>query len=63
MITDEMIARINELAAKQKTDEGLTDEEKAEQKELRQQYLKAIRKNVKSQLERIEFVDDNAQKH
>lgn len=40
MITDEMIARINELAAKQKTDEGLTDEEKAEQKELRQQYLK-----------------------
>lgn len=63
MITDEMIARINELAAKQKTDEGLTDEEKAEQKELRQQYLKAIRENVKSQLERIEFVDDNAQKH
>ena len=63
MITDEMIARINELAAKQKTDEGLTDEEEAEQKELRQQYLKAIRENVKSQLERIEFVDDNAQKH
>lgn len=63
MITDEMIARINVLAAKQKTDEGLTDEEKAEQKELRQQYLKAIRENVKSQLERIEFVDDNAQKH
>lgn len=63
MITDEMIARINELAAKQKTDEGLTDEEKAEQKELRQQYLKAIRENVKSQLERIEFVDDDAQKH
>ena len=63
MITDEMIARINELAAKQKRDEGLTDEEKAEQKELRQQYLKAIRENVKSQLERIEFVDDNAQKH
>lgn len=63
MITDEMIARINELAAKQKTDEGLTDKEKAEQKELRQQYLKAIRENVKSQLERIEFVDDNAQKH
>lgn len=63
MITDEMIARINELAAKQKTDEGLTDEEKAEQKELRQQYLKTIRENVKSQLERIEFVDDNAQKH
>ena len=63
MITDEMIARINELAAKQKTDEGLTDEEKAEQKELRQQYLKAIRENVKSQLERKKCDENNAQKH
>lgn len=63
MITDEMIARINELAAKQKTAEGLTDEEKAEQKVLRQEYLKAIRENVKSQLERIEFVDEDAPKH
>lgn len=58
MITDEMIARINELAAKSKTEEGLTKEEKNEQKKLREQYLQSIRENVKSQLERIEFVDD-----
>lgn len=62
MITDEMIARINELAAKSKTEEGLTQAEKAEQTELRRQYLDAIRNNVRSQLERIEFVDD-APKH
>ena len=58
MITDEMIARINELAAKSKTEEGLTKEEKDEQKKLREQYLQSIRENVRSQLERIEFVDD-----
>ena len=58
MITDEMIARINELAAKSKSEEGLTKEEKNEQKKLREQYLQSIRENVRSQLERIEFVDD-----
>lgn len=58
MITDEMIARINELAAKSKTEEGLTKEEKNEQKKLREQYLQSIRENVRSQLKRIEFVDD-----
>ena len=58
MITDEMIARINELAAKSKTEEKLTKEEKNEQKKLREQYLQSIRENVRSQLERIEFVDD-----
>ena len=63
MITEEMIARINELAAKSKTADGLTEEEKAEQHELRQQYLQAIRDNVRSQLERIEFVDEDAPKH
>ena len=59
MITDEMIARINELAAKSKTEEGLTEKERAEQKELRQLYLKSIRDNVRSQLDRIEFVDND----
>ena len=53
-----MKARINELAAKSKTEEGLTKEEKNEQKKLREQYLQSIRENVRSQLERIEFVDD-----
>ena len=50
------IARINELAKKSK-ESGLTDTEKAEQKELREEYLKAIRKSFKAQLDNIEIVD------
>lgn len=52
------IDRINELARKSKA-EGLTEEEKAEQYELRQEFLAEIRADVKSQLESIEIVDDN----
>ena len=41
---DKMIARINELARKQKK-EGLTPEEREEQKELRAAYIKAFRES------------------
>ena len=37
----QQIARINELARKSRTPEGLTEEEKAEQAALRQAYLQA----------------------
>ena len=47
--TDEKIQRINELAKKAKT-EGLTDEEKAEQQALRQEYIEAYRRNLEAQL-------------
>lgn len=40
---DKLLKRINELARKAKSAEGLTVEEKAEQKELRQEYLKRFR--------------------
>ena len=50
------IDRINELAHKSKA-EGLTDEEKAEQHELRQEFLDEIRADVKASLESIEIVD------
>ena len=40
---DNLLKRINELAKKAKTEVGLTTEEKAEQKELRQTYLKYFR--------------------
>ena len=43
-MTDEKIQRINELAKKAKT-EGLTDEEKAEQQALRQEYIEAYRRS------------------
>ncbi|MBQ1377864.1 MAG: DUF896 domain-containing protein [Lachnospiraceae bacterium] len=54
MIDDKMIARINELARKQKA-EGLTEEEKTEQKELRLEYVLAFRKNLRAQLENIDI--------
>ena len=55
-ITPELLARINELARKKRTI-GLTEEELAEQKKLYKVYLAAIRGQVTSLLDRIEFVD------
>lgn len=57
MITEEMIARINELAHKQKSLEGLTPEEKDEQAKLRRQYIDSIKANVKAQLNNIDIVE------
>ena len=51
------IDRINELARKSKTEE-LSEEEKIEQHNLRQEFLDDIRADVKASLESIEFVDD-----
>ncbi|MCQ2501625.1 MAG: DUF896 domain-containing protein [Lachnospiraceae bacterium] len=50
------IPRINELARKAKT-VGLTPEEKVEQQILRQEYLDAIRKNLRAQLDNIDIVE------
>ena len=61
MITPELLARINELARKKRTI-GLTAEELAEQKELYKVYLAAIRGQVTSLLESIEFVDVEVKK-
>ncbi len=49
-MTHDQIARINELAKKQKT-EGLTPAEKQEQSTLRQAYLAAFRQNMESILQ------------
>ena len=49
--------RINELARKSKV-EGLTEEEKAEQAKLRQEFLVKFRANFRAQLDNIELVDD-----
>lgn len=52
----EMIARINFLARKKRT-EGLTEGELIEQKELYELYLGNIRAQVKQKLDSITFVD------
>ena len=51
-VTNEEIARINELARKAKN-EGLTPEEKQEQQTLRGKYIASIRANLRSQLNNI----------
>lgn len=56
-VTEKQVARINELAHKAKTEEGLTAEEKREQAELRSIYIESFRANLKSQLDNIEFTD------
>lgn len=54
MVTEKEIARINELAKKQK--EGtLTQAEKEEQQALRQEYLRAIRENMRSSLDQMKI--------
>ena len=52
-MTEEKIARINELYKKSKS-EGLTEEEAKEQHALRQEYLDSVRKNLRSQLNNID---------
>ena len=52
MITDKDIARINELYHKSKN-EGLTPEEKDEQAKLRGEYIAAVRKNLRANLENM----------
>ena len=56
-MTEERIARLNELARKKKTI-GLTEEEKVEQAMLRQEYLAAIRASLTAQLDNVSYVDD-----
>lgn len=55
---DERVQRINELARKSRTPEGLTDEEKEEQQRLRQEYIQAYRAGMRAQLESIVIVDE-----
>ena len=52
MNMDERIKRINELYHKSQA-EGLTEEEKAEQARLRQEYVASVRGNLRAQLDNI----------
>lgn len=52
MTMDETIKRINELYHKSQA-EGLTAEEKEEQKRLRRKYIDSIKKNLQGQLDHL----------
>ncbi len=57
------IERINFLAKKAKSDEGLTHEEAQEQHALRQEYLDEIRMDVIGTLENTYVQDEQGNKH
>lgn len=56
MTVEQMTKRINELYHKSQ-DEGLTEAEKEEQKELRQAYIANVRANLRGQLNNISIIE------
>ena len=61
MNMNEVIARINVLAAKAKA-EGLTDEELAERDKLRRIYIDSVKANLVGHLENTTIVGPDGQK-
>lgn len=57
MVSDLEIKRINELSKKSKTNKGLTNEEKIEQKELRQKYLDSVKSSFTNQISSMKVID------
>ena len=55
------IQRINELAKKSR-EVGLSEEEKIEQKKLRDEYIAAFRGNLKQTLDHTYIMDDKGNK-
>ena len=55
-MTNEKIARINELYKKSKA-EGLSEEEKKEQALLRQEYVASVKVNLRNQLNNIDMMN------
>ena len=61
-MTQEKINRINELARKAKA-EGLTEAEKDEQTELRNEYRASVTGNLLQQLEKTHIMTPDGKKH
>jgi len=57
-----VIARINELAAKAKTPEGLTQEELAERDKLRRIYIDSVKASLTGQLDNTYIVHPDGTK-
>ena len=62
MVTQEQINRINELARKAKTPEGLTEEELKERDILRRAYIDSFKESLVGQLECTYIVDEKGNK-
>ena len=58
----EKIDRINELARKAKTAEGLSVEERTEQSALRREYIDAVVGNLRRELDHTWVVDEHGNK-
>ena len=56
---EKKIKRINELAKKSRTPEGLTAAEKEEQATLRREYIDSMKLSLRSQLENADYIDEN----
>ena len=54
---DKRVKRINELYKKSK-EVGLTPEEQAEQKKIREEYARSFREGLKQTLENVYIVDE-----
>ena len=63
MITQEQLDRINALAQKSRTPEGLSPEEKEEQATLRQAYVAAVKASLTAQLDNTYIVEPDGTKH
>lgn len=61
-MTEKKINRINELARKSKTPEGLTEEEKNEQAVLRREYIDSVKASLTGQLENTYIVRPDGKK-
>ena len=61
MNMDEVIARINQLAAKAKA-EGLTEEETVERDKLRRIYIDNVKASLMGRLENTYIVDEKGNK-
>ena len=55
-MTEEKIARINELARKAKSPEGLTSEETEERAALRKEYIDDFRRSTENAIESLRIV-------
>ncbi|MBR5773901.1 MAG: DUF896 domain-containing protein [Clostridia bacterium] len=56
------IDRINELARKARTPEGLTEEEAQEREVLRREYIESFKRSLTSQLDNTYIVDEQGNK-